>query len=889
MSKNKFFKKLLVAGLCALTATATVGTVVTVAGCKKDDGNESEQTREYTVKYDLDGGTWSNANTVKVKDGEKVAKPSNPTKTGYTFVKWIDASDKTDYDFDAKVESDLTLKAVWQVAQGGEVTTKYTVTIDLDGGTWGDNSLSIKVEKDGTLGDALAVAGVSALPTKTGHEFKGWITTSGDAYETDTPVTADITIKASWEAVHQHEWATEWTKDVNGHHKKATCNDNATCETAKDQEGAHVDADGDNKCDLCEYEETNLPAGYTALKDKIGTDGYESVINNTFIIAGKLNEWSGSWGTNGVYSDQNGKDGATYDTNHVIVKDGVATQVDANGASTSLIVDLGTMTGVVEGYCDIIFAGQGNSWTPVQIYGTTTAESKVGEIFGLRIDGGKIKYRVGGTVTAGTTTPDSADKKYGMYFKVDLGEGKVTVKIDDAVIVEDLDIGVNGLTGLKLASSDGGSKLIHADNLIVVNKPVDVSEYKTTVLADLLAAYNAYDVDNKYTTNGADLTLAYETAKSAIEAESANTIALVAEAYKTGIAAMKAVKSDLALYKAEKIEELIGHKNGKDATDYSDEGKAALDKAVTDGTAEINKATDNAGVDAALAAAKTAVDEVPTISGEAALNNRLDYQATTVLPGAPSKVDFSTATAADNMTAFATGTPSWLGIASDNTARIQIKSGYLDVFTSKKGADASKGDTNVGGKLTVTTTSANAVITFNYNSNTNGRYFTITGPDGQPYGDGDAKTSGLPAGAYEQPAKNTEYSITLGAAGTYVFTFTTNETDLNKEHKINSITLTENASTKVNTKVNSVSVELAETPATIADLVSKVTLGLDYNGEDLTEDVTEGYTVVVKLGGTEVSDLSASGEYEVTVIYNGGDNTVEATQYNSVTVTYTVA
>ena len=254
MSKNKFFKKLLVAGLCALTATATVGTVVTVAGCKKED-EQKEQTQEYTVTFDLDGGTWSNANSVKVKDGEKVNKPSNPTKTGHTFVKWVDKSDNTEYNFDTVVDGDLTLKAIWQVSQGGDVTTKYTVTINLDGGTWGDNSLEIEVEKDGTLGDALA--DVTALPTKTGATFAGWLIEKDGAwvdYETDTPVTANITIKASWTAAHQHDWATEWTKDVNGHHKKATCNVSGEgCDVAKSEEGPNKDADKDLVYEDCGY------------------------------------------------------------------------------------------------------------------------------------------------------------------------------------------------------------------------------------------------------------------------------------------------------------------------------------------------------------------------------------------------------------------------------------------------------------------------------------------------------------------------------------------------------------------------------------------------------------------------------------------------------------
>ncbi|MDE5721395.1 MAG: InlB B-repeat-containing protein [Clostridia bacterium] len=112
MSKNKFFKKLLVAGLCALTATATIGTAVTAAGCKKDEPG-SEQTHEYTVTFDLDGGKLNEQTTysVKVKDGEKVIKPADPTRSGFTFGGW--SYEGSEYNFDSAVTGDITLKAIW--------------------------------------------------------------------------------------------------------------------------------------------------------------------------------------------------------------------------------------------------------------------------------------------------------------------------------------------------------------------------------------------------------------------------------------------------------------------------------------------------------------------------------------------------------------------------------------------------------------------------------------------------------------------------------------------------------------------------------------------------------------------------------------------------------
>ena len=65
--------------------------------------------KTYTVKFDSDGG--SEVAAVEVKDGEKVTKPADPTKDGYTFKGWFNG-DK-EYAFETAVISNITLKAKW--------------------------------------------------------------------------------------------------------------------------------------------------------------------------------------------------------------------------------------------------------------------------------------------------------------------------------------------------------------------------------------------------------------------------------------------------------------------------------------------------------------------------------------------------------------------------------------------------------------------------------------------------------------------------------------------------------------------------------------------------------------------------------------------------------
>ena len=60
---------------------------VACAEDNKEDNNDNKQNEaihEYIVTFVVDG----KKTEVKVKDGEKVSKPSDPVKEGYTFVGW---------------------------------------------------------------------------------------------------------------------------------------------------------------------------------------------------------------------------------------------------------------------------------------------------------------------------------------------------------------------------------------------------------------------------------------------------------------------------------------------------------------------------------------------------------------------------------------------------------------------------------------------------------------------------------------------------------------------------------------------------------------------------------------------------------------------------------
>ena len=72
--------------------------------------NSKSSIKRYTVSFDTDGG--SNIKSLVIESGNKVKKPNNPTKEGYDFIEW--QLNNTPYDFNSKVTSNMTLKAIWE-------------------------------------------------------------------------------------------------------------------------------------------------------------------------------------------------------------------------------------------------------------------------------------------------------------------------------------------------------------------------------------------------------------------------------------------------------------------------------------------------------------------------------------------------------------------------------------------------------------------------------------------------------------------------------------------------------------------------------------------------------------------------------------------------------
>ena len=129
------------------------------------------------VYFNTCGGTMTGPVEVLHKLNTPIAKPSDPTKAGYTFTGWYTDSALTQaWNFDDWVTGELNLYAGWTVNQ-------YTITFDTVGG-----SEIAPITQD--YGTAITTP---ADPTREGYTFIGW----DKAIPTTMPA-ENMTVTAQW-------------------------------------------------------------------------------------------------------------------------------------------------------------------------------------------------------------------------------------------------------------------------------------------------------------------------------------------------------------------------------------------------------------------------------------------------------------------------------------------------------------------------------------------------------------------------------------------------------------------------------------------------------------------------------------------------------------------
>ncbi len=144
-----------------------------------DNKNNEPEAKTYSVLFDYDNG--SGFGTTEVKEGEKVEKPADPEKTGYTFMEW-QLNGET-YDFENTVTANILLKAVWTIK-------KYKVTFNTNGGD--PSSYNTQEIEYGSKAED------PGKPSKNSSNFGGWLYDGDKEFSFDTEITRDYDLTAKW-------------------------------------------------------------------------------------------------------------------------------------------------------------------------------------------------------------------------------------------------------------------------------------------------------------------------------------------------------------------------------------------------------------------------------------------------------------------------------------------------------------------------------------------------------------------------------------------------------------------------------------------------------------------------------------------------------------------
>ncbi len=147
----------------------------------------------YTITYNLDGGSASNPTSYTVKN--ESFSLNNPTKMGYTFTGWsgtgLDGTNNMSVTISAGSTGNLEYTATW-------TANSYTVTFNANGGEGTMADMNFVYDEEKALAE-------NAF-TNTGYEFAGWRDGNGKTYTDKESVRnlsaedgATVTLTAQWE------------------------------------------------------------------------------------------------------------------------------------------------------------------------------------------------------------------------------------------------------------------------------------------------------------------------------------------------------------------------------------------------------------------------------------------------------------------------------------------------------------------------------------------------------------------------------------------------------------------------------------------------------------------------------------------------------------------
>lgn len=199
---------------------AEVDDAVTALNTAVDTFNDAIQigTAVRTVTFDSQGG--SSVEAQEVAKDSKAARPTDPTRSGYSFGGWYtDVECTAEYDFNAAVVEDITLYAKWTAVSSSSSSSKpatttttsknedgsttKTVTNKVTGAvtettTWPDGSKEVvETAADGTVSSSYTGADGSKLQSVTKPDGSSTVTsTDPDGVKVKADTTADGQVSA---------------------------------------------------------------------------------------------------------------------------------------------------------------------------------------------------------------------------------------------------------------------------------------------------------------------------------------------------------------------------------------------------------------------------------------------------------------------------------------------------------------------------------------------------------------------------------------------------------------------------------------------------------------------------------------------------------------------
>ena len=143
--------------------------------------------KEYTINYNLNGGTVSENNPIEYGIEDDSITLINPTRTGYTFIGWTG----TDLDglsmnvtIDAGSVGNRSYEANWQA-------NTYTITLLPNGGTTSNSTITVTYDQPYTLPNA----------EWDGHTFSGWFDGNESVIDGTWTNTSDLELTAKWDII----------------------------------------------------------------------------------------------------------------------------------------------------------------------------------------------------------------------------------------------------------------------------------------------------------------------------------------------------------------------------------------------------------------------------------------------------------------------------------------------------------------------------------------------------------------------------------------------------------------------------------------------------------------------------------------------------------------